>query len=279
MTEYLNQENGLVLKHYKEPLKEVSKGFGYLGAVTCTIDGTKIQCHVCGGLYKNLAMHVNRAHRLNVKEYRKKFDLTHQTALISEAERELRKNVMLAMRASMPPEKRRELNKKNATNLLKWKKANKYKTFDKLRLETKNMRGSCPDQIAAKIKECALSIGHTPSKNEFFVYCNSQRYIHLAYRTFGSWKKAVAFADLENKKKKKGAVGKRYTDDELLEYLSIFYQESGKIPTETDCKRGLIPPSRSYVKRWGSFPAARLAAGIQENPAGRWALKSEQTMA
>ena len=81
----------LVLVNYKEPLIEVEKGFGYLGALRMTQDGTLMECHVCGQLYKDVGRHVNNAHNITATQYREKFQLARTTALVSEAEREERK--------------------------------------------------------------------------------------------------------------------------------------------------------------------------------------------
>jgi len=139
------------------------------------------------------------------------------------------------------------------------------------KLETKNKRGTCPDQLLQKIKDAKKSLGHTPSKKDFIDYCGGQRFVHLIYKTFGSWSNGVKMAGMQQKEVlKKGKPRKpNYRKEELLEYLRIFYEENGRPPTETDTRRGLIPDSIAYRRIWGGMPAARLAAGITEK-VGRW---------
>lgn len=55
-----------------------------------------------------------------------------------------------------------------------------------------------------------------------------------------------------------------WKDEELLEYLSIYAQENGKIPTSTDCKRGILPAREVFIRRFGSFEEARKKAGVYE---------------
>lgn len=274
MNETLTIENGLTLKHYKEPLRKVKKGFGYQGALLSTPDGEKVQCHMCGGLYQSLPMHIFNTHELRANDYREKFGLARTTALISENFRERLKIRTLEWLGRLSKQQKEAHLKKSGIRFQAWLKENPHywKKF-KIRLETKNVRGSCPDQIKAKIVECYTSLGHTPSKGEFLDYCGTQRYIHLAYATFGSWSKAVAAAKLSPKIAKRSGGLRNYSNDELLEALTVLYQETGRIPTESDYRRGLIPSPEVYRRRWGSMAKARLAAGIQEFPKGRWSNK------
>lgn len=273
MNETLTVENGLTLKNYKEPLTKVKSGHGYYGALLATPDGEKVQCHLCGGLFESLPGHISHSHGLKASEYKEKFDLARSTALISENFRERLKIRTFEWLQRMSPEQRLRWRESCKRNYRKWMKSHsRHKKF-KIRLETKNVRGTCPEQIKAKLIECYKAIGHTPSKGEFIDFCGTQRYIHLAYTTFGSWKKAVASAKLSPKKVKQGGGRRNYTPDELLEALSVLYQETGRIPTESDYRRGLIPSPDAYRKRWGTMANARLAAGIQEFPKGRWSNK------
>jgi hypothetical protein len=111
-----------------------------------------------------------------------------------------------------------------------------------------------------------------PSKHQFIVETGTQRYVHLIYKTFGSWSAALKMLNMKVKNtSSKGTKKQICSDDELIEYLQIFYQEEGKIPTGTDCRRGLIPDQEIYKRRFGSLPIARLIAGIEEVPT-RWGI-------
>ncbi len=254
--------NFVTISHYKEPLLEIpeGKGFGYYGCLLGTPDGEKVMCAICGGLFRNLAMHVYQTHDMRVREYREQFQLERQTALISETYRQEMKERTLAYMASLSPEGLAAM-KENAKAAYKvWRAKNPNSQF-KERLEAKNKKGTCPDQLIAKIKEIAASLRHTPTLAEFITETGGQRFKHLIYATFGSWSNALKIAEL-TPEPKKVSKWKRYTDEQLLEYLSLYAREHNKIPTATDCKRGFLPYYEVYKRHFGSFPRARDLAGI-----------------
>lgn len=253
----------LTFYNYKEPLKSVIAGFGYYGVILGTLDGRKIQCHVCGKLFARVDSHIGQAHdKMTAREYKEKFELAYTTALISENIRAELKERTLKWLASMTKEDREKLRKENAKQLAKWNR--EHPEQPKLRLETKNKRGTCPDQLLEKIKEVAERIGHTPSKHEFIGETHTQRYVHLIYKTFGSWSNALKMTELSPREVKqlKGLKKPRYSNKELLEYLTIFAQENHKIPTHTDFRRGLLPSYGVYTRRFGKIENARKQAGV-----------------
>lgn len=262
----------LTLMNYKEPLKTIEGGFGYHGCLLSTQDGTKVQCAICGGLYSELSKHLTAKHKMTSREYKEKFGLAYQTSLISEDIREKRKQVTLRWIKEM--EKKhgmswREILIKNS------KKGNenrgKGRFQPKIQLETKNKRGTCPDQLLDRVKKMAEELGHTPSKKEFIDATGTQRYVHLIYTTFGSWTKALEMLGMQPKdnkgnKSERGLGRNEYTDEYLLEMLDTFYKTNNKIPTETDCRRGLLPASDVFRRHFGSLPKARELAGIYDIP-------------
>jgi hypothetical protein len=273
MTELLNKNNGLVLNNYKEPLKKVPEPYhGYEGATMVTQDGTKMQCHICGELYESVGRHAYFAHKINAKAYKKKFGLRMTTSLTSEKERERKKMAGIRWFNSLTAKER---SKRVEEARARWRKirhltGNRKRT--KISLESMNLKGTCPDQIAYQITKCAAAIGHTPSPDEFSRWAKSSRFVHLAYYRFGNWTKTLAYAKLKPRAKftEKGKPRrKRYSDEELLEELIVFNQETGRVPSETDCKLGLLPSRHTYKRRFGSLRKARMKAGIQDEPKGK----------
>lgn len=256
-------EDFITLHHYKEPLIKVKngEGFGYYGALSSSRDGNFVQCHICGKLFKDLGSHVRQKHRMPLSEYREKFQLAYTTSLISESERERRKNGTLEWLKNMSEEEKIKLRNKQRKGFLKYLKERGERIQPKIQLETRNKRGTCPEQLLEKIREAKEKLGHTPSKHDFIRYCGSQRYVHLIYKIHGSWKKAIEMCGYKISDKKGGSP-KRYEDKELLEYLKIFYIENNKIPTITDFRKGLLPDYETYRKRFGSIYKAREMAGV-----------------
>lgn len=267
MTSTGKQLPELTIRHYKEPLKRVSGGFGFYGALSSTLDGDKIQCHICGELYSELGAHVRQSHEMNVADYKEKFQLSRTTSLISEVVREERKQRTLLWLSKLTPHEKRELRRKADAGYRKWLAATVAERHARrftFRLEVKNKNGTCPDQLIAKIQEIGNKLGHTPSLSEFIHETGTQRYKHLIFKVFGSWLNALKVAKLQPKVLVQNGGRRNYDDEELLEYLRIYTQENRKIPTATDCRRGLIPSYEVYQRHFGSFPKARVLAGVYD---------------
>jgi hypothetical protein len=193
-----------------------------------------------------------------VSEYREKFKLSPTTSLVSEMERQKMKEQGLRLFLSMTQKQRKEALAKARASRGK----NGHKQ-PKESLENKNKKGTCPDQLLAKITEVKEKLGHTPSLKEFMKETGGQRFKHLIFKTFGSWKEALSMLGLEQKEQKQhGGRTQKQTDDELLKYLELYTLENGKRPTTSDCKRGLLPPYETYRNRFGSFETARQLAGV-----------------
>lgn len=254
----------LTFKNYKEPLDEIPKdrGYGYYGVLLGTIDGEYVQCHACGELFKELPHHFKKKHNMDVEEYKKEYCLSPNTALVSEDERNRRKDRFLLWLQTLTEEEKRDY-RIFQRNKLKKASKKRGKFQPKLTLETMNKRGSCPTQLLQKIKDVSEKIGRTPSKNEFIDNTGGQRYVHLIYKIYGSWEKAVKLAGLMPKERIKNGY-KKYSDDELLEYLKLFAIENNKIPTYTDFARGLLPTYETYIRRFGSIEKARQLAEVYE---------------
>ena len=261
----------LTLKNYKTPLREIENGYGYYGALLSTIDGSGVQCHICGELLSDLSGHIRIHDKITVPEYREKFMLSVRTALISEDERLVRANRTIKWMKS-------HKNKKWQDTATEAEKKAHYKRMNEARwafkrglsLETKNKRGTCPDQLLDKILEVAHNLGKTPTVIEFIDETGGQRFTNLINKTFGSWSNALKEANLELHKQvhnggrhKFEHEGRGYSDDQLLEYIRIFAEENRRIPTQTDCKRGLLPEYSCY-KRFGGLPTAREIANISQ---------------
>ena len=114
---------------------------------------------------------------------------------------------------------------------------------DVMTLETKNKRGTCPDQLIQQIMNVSMLIGRTPTLQEFVEKTRGQRYKHLLFKVYGSWKNALKIAGLKSEEPRKSTYKTRYSDEELSEYLRIFEKEHKKEARTSDCDRGLIPES------------------------------------
>lgn len=98
--------------------------------------------------------------------------------------------------------------------------------------------------------------GRTPMQDEFArnpKYPSWSTYVHR----FGSWNKALEMAGLDIN------YHASYTDEQLLNYLKQFYNETGKAPTETDFRYNKKYPSiTTYIKHFGSWNKALKLVGL-----------------
>jgi hypothetical protein len=265
------KDSYLSLANYKEPLKPVDGGFGFYGTLLHTVDGKKVQCHIDGELVENLGSYVFKKYGMKAQEYKDKFKLSVNTSLASEGYRKKMANHMRKRIEGMTDAERREWREKQKANLLKGHGKTK-RTRPRLSLELRNKQGICPDQLLEKIRECANDLGYTPTSHKFAVWNESHRYVGTIDYVFGSWDKAVKKAGLAPVtylnifKKISPFTGRSnrhgYSREELIEYLQIYYQEHGELPTSSACQRGLIPSYSAYIRVFGSFPKAREAAGL-----------------
>ena len=250
----------LTFYHYKEPLQAIAKGqgYGYYGAVLATLDGTQIQCHVCGKLFADVSRHVLLAHQLSSTQYKTQFQLAKKTALVSESARLNRRQVMWKLLHTRP-----ELYAKWKAN---WAlgKANRrrHPQQPRLALETKNKRGTCPQQLLEKILEVKRQLKHVPSLAEFVEACGTQRYKHLIFTVYGSWLNALKACKLTAKINTSPGFKRRYQRDELIDLLQLFTTENNRLPTYTDCRRGLLPSGEVFARMFGTWEQAREEAKL-----------------
>lgn len=238
---------------YKEPLTKIKDGYGYYGVVAYSLDNKTIQCHICGKLYRSLSNHV-QMHDLTIMEYKDKFQLARTTALIGEETREAL--IKAYVNHGRKIAQLRAVDQASVKQKLA--ESNISRTGIKLPLEIRNKRGNCPDQLLDKIKKLRDKLGRTPSVKDFKREYD-EKHTGTIYYTFGSWSNACKLAGMTSLKDTRA---EHHSNDNLLEYLRIFYKEHGRVPKESDMRRGLLPSRTAYRRRWGTLNYARMAAGI-----------------
>lgn len=253
----------LLLKTYKEPLTPIppERGVGLYGTLALEQSTGLVQCHLCGRVMDNLNFHIIKKHGSTVAAYKEEFKLARTTALVSEGLRQKVKAKTLEWIKTLTPEQKQEYRQ----NLLENRK--KRSNFQpKKSLESLNKDDHCPEQTLNHIEKAARKLGHIPTKSEFIEVEGSQEYVHLAYKIYGSWTKAVKMCHFGNlkEKEKEETTKRRYTDEELLEYLRMYAEENRVVPTISDWKRGLLPSYDVYPRRFGSIENARQLAGVYQ---------------
>lgn len=259
----------LILSNYKAPLIKIpeGKGFGYYGALSTTEKGELVECHICGSLVTNIGKHSYHRHKVSPPQYKERFQLARTTSLLSEQERAKRKQIALNIWKRYSPEQRARY--KAALVKAREESGGGSGHRHKVRLETKNKRGNCPDQILERIKALGQRLGRRPTREEFNADTKetSQGGLYFALRrTYGSWNNAIKKAGWEvysAKGRLRPDRVRKFTDEQLLELLREFYKREKRSPTKGDCRRGFIPNESHYNKYLGGLPKARQMAGIE----------------
>ena len=247
-----------------------------------------MQCNICGYICKMLPGHIYNVHGMRTKQYREKYGLAASTALFSEDLRLGNKKRTLAYLKTLTQEQREEYRQAAIARLREGHK-HRTKFQPQKSLEQKNIEGTCPDQLLERIKVVKEKLGRVPSKDDYIREEKTQRFVHLIYKTFGSWSKAVEMCNfpkeddhrqeaLEASRKTKKKI---YSREELIELLRIYTQENQQIPTATDFRRDFLPEIGAFVRKFGGIEAARQAAGVYDlldkPKPGRWIKPDEPT--
>jgi hypothetical protein len=256
----------LVYPEYKEPLRKVEGGHGYLGTVAYTKDMKYIQCHICGKLCKSLSSHLP-THKLTLGEYKDRFRLADSTVLVGNSTQDmLRESYEKSKRYFLKYSNSKEGKKSRERGLRKRAKQNKGSSVS---LETRNKNGTCPDQLKEKVTSLHKELGRIPTTRDFKRKYN-QRFLGQIYYYFGSWRKFLNILGLE------GALDMqelRTSKESILQSLKGFYAEKGRVARYSDFNK--LPFSYTSIQKyWKTYNDARMEAGIPiviETSTGRWA--------
>lgn len=259
----LPPETPVTLQPYKDPLTPVTDGFGYMGTIAQTKDGSHIQCHICGYFFRRLYQHVKKIHDITTTDYKKEYGLLMKPGLVSPKSRQ---TVIDRLLNSTPEQKRAFI--ESAKKQQKRYKEEGYRHQSRAgqhasALEKKNLQGWCPDQILDKIEALSKKINHTPSAKRF-----EQEYgigkIKMVLATYGTWNQALSFAGLTPTIHK--SAHPRYTRDSVIAMMRTFYELEGRIPRGSDLGGKSILPDFSVLRSlFGGLVAAREAAGFGQN--------------
>lgn len=256
------EKKGLMLYNYKEPLKKVDRGFGYQGVLLSSLNGDKVQCHICGNLFRNLTHHILLAHEISNKDYKIKFGLARLTSLSSETLRKERSMRHIKYLMSLTPKQIKERIEKMKAGLRRYYSSpERFGKNPKLSLEVRNRNGTCPDQVLDQIKKLASRLGHSPSIAEFRKY-HKDKYLGSIRYFYGSWSNAKRLLNLEvgNKSGEGLRPRRRHSKEHLISEIKRFYDVHKRVPTISDCHRGLLPSYSSYYRILGGLPNSRKLA-------------------
>lgn len=242
---------------YKEPLTKYEKGFGYRGVVTYNKEKDKVQCHICGRMYRNVGSHSHFTHRISAEKYKIMVGLTQSTVLVGEGTR----TKLITAHKEIPSFSQQGKTKAQIKAHMK-KMADKGVTRGKgsrksgWTLERRNKEGLCPDQLIDRIQKLTEKLGERPSAKQYAKEYGSFQSVITVY---GTWNKALEMAGIETYSKERGMrVDRKY----LLDHMRMFYQKYERTPRTSDMRRGLLPYHQAYCKVFGTLNKARQEAGV-----------------
>lgn len=238
-----------VMDNYKEPLKAVEGGYGYMGTIVYNQERTHTQCHICGHFFSRLGSHL-KDHDIKVKAYRERFSLPTNTPLAAtKAVRPAwsRWQSMTSEEREAHMEKMRAGRQAALDNGADWRRR-RGKT-----LYHKNLEGSCPDQLLDKIEVLAKKLRRTPSFRDFKREYGG-KFVNAINGTYGSWGEAL---DILNMTPQKSGYSARYSEDSLLEMLVNFKEMNGREAMWSDFGRGILPGQTTYRRQFGSWTKAK----------------------
>lgn len=248
--EYEDAPSGFVtLYRYKEPFMRYTQGYGYLGALLFDGKTQKIQCHECGDWFYYLPDHLHREHNMRASEYKERVGLRQTSALISEVTR----NKLVASGTerfkNLRPGKKKTQKEKDKIR----------KTMQKVTMEAKNERGTCPEQLIDRLLKLHDKYGRMPTEIE------GKNLFRTIREVYGSMERACEIAGIQHRKNglnlNHHSQYFKFTDEQLLQLIRDFTARHGRPPSTSDLKRKLLPGSYSlYRRRFGSMPKARKAA-------------------
>lgn len=254
-SKYGNSNLPLTYRNYKEPLTKVAGGHGYYGVIAESEDKQWVQCHECGILVKSLSHHAKK-HDMNSVEYRDKYGLGRTLSIQATSTRTLKQEVYKKTFPKKSRLKAIEGLRKYREDVAAGKRS--YVNGSKVTpLEKKNRMGTCPDQLLDRLVKIAVVEGKQPGYR--FMAKKHGGLLRSILTTYGSFRKAIVLAGLQDSI---DYDTRKFTKQQLVELLQIFYKEHGRSPVVSDFRSGQLPDYNTYHRIFGGISQARAAAKI-----------------
>jgi len=258
MKENINLESDL-FPIYKPlpPFIKFPMGYGYMGVIMQSSRTGKIQCHLCGKLFKSVGRHVSHAHDMSGEEYKELIGLNKFTPLVCEnTSSKMRENYI--MLPSAEKEKKIETLRKNNYKLHHGGNYVKKIKGEKCRLQMNNKFGTCELQAKHYFWEEYKKLGRIPTYKDM-----TPRLKWLVHSRFNSYDEAlVRWGIDENEIAAKKLIGKqnavearrknnffpKYNKNKLILSIIDYYKKNDRLPTWEESRR-IGFPHRSVWKR------------------------------
>ena len=234
---------------------DADRGYGVMGALAFDEKTEKIQCHICGQMFRDLRPHLVK-HGIDPVKYKDRFGLSPVNPLRSPATRELkimndikRFSLMSSEQREKYMEGRKRYYEARHRSSQKGKGYNESQT--KISMEIRNIHDRCPAQMIDKLKRLAVKLGHTPTKTE----CPFVKVLRVL---FGTYNKAVLEAGL----KPNPNTPRKWNKGSLITLLKNFVKDHGRVPVASDCRQKLLPGVSIFEDHFGTWGNAKKEADL-----------------
>lgn len=253
------------------PFMDYHGGYGFMGVILEDRKSGKIQCHICGGLFKNVARHSQHKHDMLAHAYKELTGLNEGTPLVCES---TSRKIREAFTNKTKEEQEQIIKTLRANNkFLHSKKGNYHRKKCTAKIQQYNSFGTCDLQAKARFWEEYRKLGRIPTNSEM-----SRGLASLVYTRFDSYEnalKAWGIGDIElknyegfkNKKvydaRKAQNFFPKYEKEVVINQLKSFYVENSRLPTWTETKRLGFPSRDVFGRIFGTKRKDRILALIK----------------
>lgn len=239
---------------YEKPFTKVDNGFGFRGVLLADTHTGEVQCHICGGWFDWLQIHIIKNHKIKAKEYRERFGLGYRTALCSETVRE-----QLVRRAMTFPWERLHRQGKLLGQMSREHKTHKNKRDYSKGAHTDewdNKNGTCTLQLFDKMEKLSEKLGRIPHVDEMDQEYGANLRVSITkkYGSMDQMRKLLTMKGYMYKYRKEQS---KITNEQLLESLRMFANTYKRRPVTSDFSRGILFCDSTYYSRFGSMRRAK----------------------
>ena len=259
--------NGKVLKILGKPLPPYEQsGQGISGVLLINEEETKMLCHECGRMFKNVGSHAAKKHGIYEKHYKDRHSLLRQTALVAPQTRLITGNPNISTMA-------RSFNLKegSSNHMKKMAKLGKPVRRGLTKNEYLNRYAGCEIQIPERMKAEAERQGVALITLES-VSPTPKLLVKHARRLYGTWAQAKAAISGESALRCGGLL-KWSTQGQVLSAFKAYYAIHEIYPYCSDLGINGLPHRGTLYRLFGDkkLNSIKRRLGWPVNPSGYWA--------
>tara|TARA_R110000868_G_scaffold411107_1_gene701829 strand:- start:1604 stop:2416 length:813 start_codon:yes stop_codon:yes gene_type:complete len=255
--------NLIPLYKAEPPFMDFTSGYGYLGVILQDINSGKIQCHLCGKLFKGLNTHLFRKHEINSTEYKEKTGLNKTTPLCSSnSSKKRRESYFSPERKESVLNHLKDMREKQKSRSVEKKQEGYNKSKFSGRVQRKNLTGTCDLQAKHLFWTLYRKYNGIPPLRD------NRKLENLAITRFGTYEKAmlswgISQKEIDNHEEKRIYNFKKlreennffpkYSKEIVINQVKQFYDLNKRIFTWSEAKNLGLPSPIVFKRITGTF--------------------------